>query len=79
MSFELRGYSLPWGHIGYWACKIVTATPQSIEDLLPGWGALFVKVFRGGYGVVRSFHINVFYCFGGIIFTPLLIQATSGF
>ena len=25
------------------------------------------------------FHINVFYCFGGIIFTSLLIQVSSGF
>ena len=25
------------------------------------------------------FHANVFYCFGGIIFTSVLIQATSGF
>ena len=67
------------GHIGYWTCKIGTATPQSIEDLLPGWGTLFVKVFRGGYNVVHSFHTNVFYCFGGIIFTPVLIQVTLGF
>ena len=59
--------------------KIGTATPQSIEDLLPGWGTLFVKVFRGRYSVVRSFHINGFYCFEDIIFTSVLIQVTSGF
>jgi len=54
VSFGLTGYSLPWDQIGYWACKIVTATPQSIDDLLPGWGSLFVKVFRGGYSVGQS-------------------------
>ena len=54
VSFGLTGYSLPWDQIGYWACKIVTATPQSIDDLLPGWGTLFVKVFRGGYSVGQS-------------------------
>ena len=54
VSFGLTGYSLPWDQIGYWACKIVTGTPQSIEDLLPGWGTLFVKVFRGGYSVGQS-------------------------
>jgi cytochrome b6 len=31
VSFGLTGYSLPWDQIGYWACKVVTATPQSIE------------------------------------------------
>ena len=35
--------SLPWGHIGYWTCKIGTATPQSIEDLLPGWGPCLLR------------------------------------
>ena len=54
VSFGLTGYSLPWDQIGYWACKTVTATPQSIDDLLPGWGTLFVKVFRGGYSVGQS-------------------------
>ena len=54
VSFGLTGYSLPWDQIGYWACKIVTATPQSIDDLQPGWGSLFVKVFRGGYSVGQS-------------------------
>ena len=54
VSFGLTGYSLPWDQIGYWACKIVTATPQSIDDLQPGWGTLFVRVFRGGYSVGQS-------------------------
>ena len=54
VSFGLTGYSLPWDQIGYWACKIVTATPQAIDDLLPGWGSLFVRVFRGGYSVGQS-------------------------
>jgi len=51
VSFGVTGYSLPWDQIGFWASKIVTAVPESLDDLLPGLGFYLVLVLRGGYSV----------------------------
>jgi len=50
VSFGVTGYSLPWDHVGYWACKIVTGVP----DAVPIVGDLLVKVLRGGVSVGQS-------------------------
>ena len=51
ISFGVTGYSLPWDQIGFWASKIVTAVPESSDELLPGLGTGLVLVLRGGYSV----------------------------
>ena len=33
LSFGVTGYSLPWDQVAYWACKIVTATPEALDEL----------------------------------------------
>ena len=50
VSFGVTGYSLPWDHVGYWACKIVTGVP----DAVPIVGGLIVQVLRGGVSVGQS-------------------------
>ena len=42
ISFGVTGYSLPLDQIGFWACKIVTATPEVVDTLMPGIGSLLV-------------------------------------
>ena len=54
LSFGVTGYSLPWDQVAYWACKIVTATPESINDLLPKVGTLLVLALRSGYSVTQT-------------------------
>lgn len=54
VSFGVTGYSLPWDQIGFWACKIVTATPEALEEVLPGLGTTLVLLLRGGYSVGQS-------------------------
>lgn len=51
VSFGVTGYSLPWDQIGFWACKIVTATPEALNELVPGVGSALVLLLRGGYSV----------------------------
>merc|ERR1719293_44307 len=51
VSFGVTGYSLPWDQIGFWACKIVTATPEALNELVPGIGSALVLLLRGGYSV----------------------------
>ena len=50
VSFGVAGYSLPWGQVGYWACKFVTGVP----DAIPIVGGLVVQVLRGGVSVGQS-------------------------
>ena len=54
VSFGVTGYSLPWDQVGFWVCKIVTATPEEAYGLVPGSGSLLVVVLRSGYSVTQS-------------------------
>ena len=54
VSFGVTGYSLPWGQVGFWVCKIVTATPETADGLVPGFGSLLVVVLGSGYSVTQS-------------------------
>lgn len=54
VSFGVTGYSLPWDQIGYWASKIVTAVPESFNELIPGLGTYVVLLLRGAYSVGQS-------------------------
>ena len=65
VSFGVTGYSLPWDAVGYWACKIVTAVPEALDDLIPGSGKLLVLCLRGGFSVsqitlTRLYSIHTF-------------------
>ena len=65
VSFGVTGYSLPWDQIGYLACKIVTAVPEALDDLIPGIGKLVVLTLRGGFSVgqqtlTRLYSIHTF-------------------
>merc|ERR1719230_794198 len=54
VSFSVTGYSLPWDQVGFWACKIVTSTPEALDDLIPGVGKILVLTLRGGLSVGQS-------------------------
>ena len=54
LSFGLTGYSLAWDQVGYWACKIVTSVPQSLDLLIPGLGKLSLLSIRAGFSVNQS-------------------------
>merc|ERR1719387_1398281 len=54
LSFGVTGYSLPWDQVAYWACKIVTATPEALDELFPGIGTLLVLGLRAGYSVTQA-------------------------
>jgi cytochrome b6 len=54
LSFGVTGYSLPWDQIAYWACKIVTSTPEALDDLIPAVGKTLVLALRGGFSVGQS-------------------------
>ena len=54
VSFGVTGYSLPWDQIGFWASKIVTAVPESIDGIIEGSGTLLVLLLRGRYSVGQS-------------------------
>ena len=65
VSFGVTGYSLPWDAVGYWACKIVTAVPEALDDLIPGAGKFLVLCLRGGFSVsqvtlTRLYSIHTF-------------------
>jgi cytochrome b6 len=65
VSFSVTGYSLPWDQVGYWACKIVTSTPEALDSLLPGLGTIIVIGLRGGpsvsqYSLTRLYSIHTF-------------------
>mmetsp|Transcript_5823 Transcript_5823/g.13885 ORF Transcript_5823/g.13885 Transcript_5823/m.13885 type:complete len:220 (-) Transcript_5823:1483-2142(-) len=51
VSFGVTGYSLPWDQVGYWACKIVTATPEALNNVFPSLGTVFVTLLVGGTSV----------------------------
>jgi len=51
VSFGVTGYSLPWDQLAYWACKIVTSTPESLDSILPGAGKVALLALRGGSSV----------------------------
>ena len=53
LSFGVTGYSLPWDQVAYWACKIVTATPEALDELFPSIGTLLVLGLRAGYSVTQ--------------------------
>ena len=54
LTFGVTGYSLPWDQIGYWACKIVTALPQALDDIVPSIGIYIQYLFRGGFSVNQA-------------------------
>jgi cytochrome b6 len=54
LSFGVTGYSLPWDQIAYWACKIVTSTPEALDDLIPGIGKILLLALRGSFSVGQS-------------------------
>jgi cytochrome b6 len=65
VSFGVTGYSLPWDQVGYWACKIVTATPEALDDFIPGVGKILLIILRGGFSVsqitlTRFYSIHTF-------------------
>lgn len=65
VSFGVTGYSLPWDQVAYWACKIVTAVPEALDEFLPGVGSLLVLTIRGGFSVgsgtlTRFYSIHTF-------------------
>ena len=65
VSFGVTGYSLPWDRIGFWACKIVTAVPEALDNLMPGIGNTVVSILRGGFNVnqytlTRLYSIHTF-------------------
>ena len=47
VSFGVTGYSLPWDQLGYWACKIVTSTPEAFDNFIPGVGKFILIALRG--------------------------------
>ena len=51
LSFGVTGYSLPWDQVAFWACKIVTATPKAVDELIPSLGTNLVLLLRSGYSV----------------------------
>ena len=53
----LTGYSLPWDQIGYWACRIVTSMPESMNHLLSHYkiGNFLIEIVRGGTSVNKKF------------------------
>ena len=53
ISFGTTGYCLPWDQVGFWACKIVAATPEATDTLVPGLGSLLVVGLRSGYSVTQ--------------------------
>jgi cytochrome b6 len=65
VSFGVTGYSLPWDQVGYWACKIVTSTPEAFDDFIPGIGKILLIILRGGFSVsqitlTRFYSIHTF-------------------
>ena len=65
ISFGVTGYSLPWDRLGFWACKIVTAVPEALDNFLPGAGKTLVSFLRGGSSVsqhtlIRFYNIHTF-------------------
>ena len=65
VSFGVSGYSLPWDQVGYWACKIVTSTPEALDNFIPGIGKIFLIILRGKYSVnqitlTRFYSIHTF-------------------
>ena len=53
LSFGVTGYSLPWDQAAYWACRIVTATPEAFDELSPKFGSSLVLLLRSGYSVFQ--------------------------
>ena len=53
LSFGVTGYSLPWDQVAFWACKIVTATPEAVDELIPSLGSSLVLLLRSGYSVTQ--------------------------
>ena len=51
ISFGVTGYSLPQDQIGFWASKIVTAVPESFNEVLPNFSSSLVQLLRGGYSI----------------------------
>ena len=72
LSFGVTGYSLPWDQISYWASKIVTAVPESIEELISGIGTQIVRTLRGSSSLGSS-TLSRFYSFPTFLLssTPL--------
>ena len=51
LAFGVSGYSLPWDQIGLWALQIVSAVPETVDDVLPAAGLGIVFSIRGGFSV----------------------------
>ena len=43
-----------WDQIAYWACKIVTAVPESLDDILPKLGTTMGSTLRGNASLGSS-------------------------
>lgn len=54
VSFGTTGYSLPWDQVAYWACKIVTAIPEALDNLIPGLGSIIVVFLVGFQSVAQA-------------------------
>ena len=54
VSFGVTGYSLPWDQIGFWACKIVTAVPEVLDQVFPKAGTLIIILLRGALSVGQA-------------------------
>ena len=74
ISFGVTGYSLPWGQVGFWVCKIVAATPEATDGLVPGLGSLLVVVLRSGYSVTQ-FTLSRLYSLHTLILHILAISS----
>ena len=51
LAFGVSGYSLPWDQLGFWALQIVSAVPETADDVLPAAGLGIVFSIRGGFSV----------------------------
>lgn len=49
--FGVIGYSLPWGQVGFWACKILTSTSVAFGSLISDMGVFLVLLIRGNISV----------------------------
>jgi cytochrome b6 len=76
VTFGVTGYSLAWDQVGYWACKIVTGVPESLDELAPGTGLVLVLTIRGGFSV-SSGRLSRFYSIHTLIL-PVITLTSLG-
>jgi len=54
ISFGVTGYSLSWDQISFWATKIVTSIPYSLDAVFSSLGSIIVYTFRGNFGIDQA-------------------------